>query len=146
MSSFAEKLKTAMTERNMNQTELSACSGISKSSISQYLSGKFIPNAKGKEKLATALEVTTDFFEEKAVYSDKEYGQPRLRNVTIAQCADLLGKSRQFVRVSLQRGAAPFGYAVKVTGGKWSYHISPKKLNEYIGGVDEAISIPAADS
>jgi hypothetical protein len=45
----------------------------------------------------------------------------------------MLGKSRQFIRVSLQRGIAPFGFAVKLSGERFSYHISPKKLEEYIG-------------
>jgi len=53
------------------------------------------------------------------------------RNMT--QAAKMLGKSRQFVRVALQRGIAPFGFAVKLSGERFSYHISPKKLNEYIG-------------
>ena len=51
----------------------------------------------------------------------------------VEQAAKMLGKSKQFVRVALQRGIAPFGFAVKVSGDKWSYHISPRKLNEYLG-------------
>ena len=51
----------------------------------------------------------------------------------VDQAAKMLGKSRQFVRVALQRGIAPFGFAVKLSGDKFSYHISPKKLAEYIG-------------
>jgi hypothetical protein len=52
----------------------------------------------------------------------------------VEEAARLLGKSKQFVRVSLQSGRAPFGFAVKVTGDRFSYHISPKKFNEYMGG------------
>jgi len=56
--------------------------------------------------------------------------------ITIAQAANALGKSQQFVRVALQKGVAPFGFAVKVSGDKYDYHISPKLFCEYIG--DEA--------
>lgn len=42
--SFSERLKQAMVERNMTQAELSALTGIGKSSISQYVSGKNEPN------------------------------------------------------------------------------------------------------
>ena len=57
-------------------------------------------------------------------------------NITINQAAKELGKSPQFVRVALQNGVAPFGFATKVSGDKYDYHISPKLLREYIG--DEA--------
>jgi hypothetical protein len=56
-----------------------------------------------------------------------------LKNVPVDMAAKMLGKSRQFIRVSLQRGIAPFGFAVKLSGERFSYHISPKKLEEYIG-------------
>lgn len=54
------------------------------------------------------------------------------QNVSIAEAARRLGKSQQFIRVSLQQGLAPFGFAVK-RRNTFSYHISPKLLDEYIG-------------
>lgn len=53
----------------------------------------------------------------------------------IAEAAELLGKSKQFLRIGLQRGIFPFGYAVKMSS-KYTYHISRKKLYEYIGASD----------
>lgn len=50
----------------------------------------------------------------------------------VSECAKVLGKSQQFVRIGLQRGTFPFGYAVKMSS-KWTYHISEAKLNEYLG-------------
>ena len=50
----------------------------------------------------------------------------------VAECAKLLGKSQQFVRIGLQRGILPFGYAIKMSS-KWSYHISEAKVYEYLG-------------
>ena len=132
---FAEQLKKAMAERNMSQSELSALSGIGKSSISQYLSGKNVPGTKGKEKLAVALDVSVAFLEGKTDCSDATDDPQGLKNVPVHQCAALLGKSKQFIRVALQRGIAPFGFAVKVSADKYSYHISPKKLFDYIGGI-----------
>ncbi|MDR1298795.1 MAG: hypothetical protein LBJ84_00905, partial [Oscillospiraceae bacterium] len=58
---------------------------------------------------------------------------PDVRRVTIAEAADRMGKSQQFVRVLLQSGKADFGFAVKGSAGTYSYHISPKKFSEYIG-------------
>ena len=50
----------------------------------------------------------------------------------ISECAKLLNKSEQFVRIGLQMGVLPFGYAVKMSS-KWSYHISDAKVMEYLG-------------
>lgn len=54
------------------------------------------------------------------------------KNVSVEEAAKRLGKPPQFVRLSLQQGTAPFGFAVY--NKRWSYHISLKQLNEYIGG------------
>lgn len=50
----------------------------------------------------------------------------------VQEAAKRLNKSPEFVRMGLQLGRLPFGTAVK-TSSKWSYHISEKLLNEYIG-------------
>lgn len=57
------------------------------------------------------------------------------RNLPIREAARLMGKSDQFVRLGLQRGAFPFGTAVKVST-QFTYYISPKKFYEYIGRED----------
>lgn len=53
--------------------------------------------------------------------------------MTVSECAKLLGKSPQFVRIGLQRGLLPFGYAIKLSGDKFTYHISEAKVYEYLG-------------
>lgn len=50
----------------------------------------------------------------------------------VAECAKLLDKSPQFVRMGLQLGILPFGYAIKMSS-KWSYHILEAKVYEYLG-------------
>lgn len=50
----------------------------------------------------------------------------------VKECAKLLGKSEQFIRIGLQRQLLPFGHAVKMSS-KWTYHISEHKVHEYIG-------------
>ena len=54
-------------------------------------------------------------------------------NVSVADTAKVLGKSEQFVRIGLQRNLLPFGVAIKISSCRYSYHISPKLLREYIG-------------
>ena len=52
----------------------------------------------------------------------------------VKEAARILGKTEQFIRVGLQQGVLPFGAAVKMPGGRYSYHISEAKLKEYAGG------------
>lgn len=134
--SFASNLKEAMDECQMSQSQLSVLSGIGKSSISQYLSGKNIPKNPVMMKLADALDTSIDYLEGKNVSPDVSITGIALKNIPVAIAAKALGKSKQFVRVALQRSIVPFGFAVKVSGTKWSYHISPRKFNEYIGLID----------
>ena len=57
--------------------------------------------------------------------------EPKNR-LSIVEAAELMHVSQQFIRVGLQRGILPFGYAVK-TSSKWTYYISPAKFTEYTG-------------
>lgn len=54
-------------------------------------------------------------------------------NITIAEAAKLMGVSQQFVRVGLQKGILPFGYAVKISAGRFTYFISKQKFLEHTG-------------
>jgi hypothetical protein len=53
-------------------------------------------------------------------------------NIKVSDAAKILGKSEQFVRIGLQRKLLPIGTAVQMSS-KWTYHISPKLLKEYVG-------------
>lgn len=55
----------------------------------------------------------------------------------VKEAAQRLGKTEQFIRVGLQQGALPFGTAVKMPGGRYSYHISRERLYEYMGGKND---------
>lgn len=123
---FADNLKTLMMEKGISQQELAARIGKGKSSVSQYLSGKNVPRDKVKEKIAEVLECSVHELDGDSFEIDND-----MKNISVAECAKILGKSEQFVRVALQTGVAPFGFAVK-NKTMYSYHISPKKLNEYI--------------
>lgn len=130
MNSFAKRLSQAMEEREMSQTELAAAIGKGKSSISQYLSGRSMPKPIVQKKIAEVLDCTVEWLNSEVPASDNT--ETGLKNISVEQCAKMLGKSEQFVRCALQTGTAPFGFAAKHKT-IWSYHISPKKLTEYIG-------------
>jgi transcriptional regulator with XRE-family HTH domain len=128
--SFAKRLNQAMTERQISQTELAAAIGKGKSSVSQYISGKNVPKLEVQKQIADFLDCTVEWLNSDVPVND--HTEKGLKNVSVEQAAKMLGKSEQFVRVALQMGTAPFGFAAK-NKTVWSYHISPKKLNEYIG-------------
>lgn len=133
---FSKNLKAVMDERNMTQTQLSALTGVAKSGISQYLSGKTMPKPNVVQKLADALETSVDFLMGENATMDTDVNGEPLKKVTVEAAAKALGKSEQFIRVSLQRATAPFGFATMMPSGKWSYHISPKKFSDYIGSLN----------
>ncbi|MCC8015637.1 MAG: helix-turn-helix domain-containing protein [Eubacterium sp.] len=143
---FKEQLKAAMERAGMNQKQLAEATGISRPTISEYLKGSYVPKDAQLEKLSKVLsfagvnipekqekqlEIDTGSFEdvEKFLLSEK--------NVSVKEAAILLGVGQQHVKLALQQGTAPYGYAVKCrktsedTGDRYVYHISPKKLMEY---------------
>lgn len=134
MYSFSKNLKALMIERNMTQKELCGLTGLSAASISQYLSGTTgTPKPTTVKKIADALETSVDYLLGDTAESDITPDGLPCRKMTVEEAAKRLGKSEQFIRVSLQRGKAPFGFAVQMGSGKWCYHISPKKFAEYQG-------------
>ena len=132
--SFANNLKTIMQEQKLSQTDLSNLTGIGKSSLSQYLSGTHLPYQNRIAQIAEALGVSPGSLTARNPDAECEPPPPPShQKVTIKEAARRLGKSQQFVRVALQNGVAPFGFAIKGSGSTFDYHISPKLLDEYIG-------------
>lgn len=57
---FALRLRSKMYEKAMGQEELSNITGISRTMISHYITGKYIPNIYNTSKLAKAFGCTVD--------------------------------------------------------------------------------------
>lgn len=58
ITTTADRLQEALSMRNMKAVELSEKSGISKSQISCYLSGKYNPKAPALYRMGVALDVS----------------------------------------------------------------------------------------
>lgn len=57
--------------------------------------------------------------------------------VSVADAARRMGKSTLFVREAMKRGLLPIGTAMQMPGStKWSFHISPGKLEAYLKGME----------
>lgn len=59
---FSKKLKAILEIKKIKPNELSIMTGIPKSGISQYLSGKIVPKYQNLDKIAKALNVSTIWF------------------------------------------------------------------------------------
>jgi len=118
---FIENVTRLMNEKGISQAELSRLTGLQRSSISQYLSGRNTPRQKALDAIAGALGVTA---------ADLSSGE---KKITVKTAAELMGVSEQFVRVAMQQKQLPIGTAVKLTGSKYTYYISPKLFTEYTG-------------
>ncbi len=129
---FKDLLKTAMEDAGMNATALSAATGIGKSSISQYLSGKVDPPAKKKEQIALSMGLEADYFKKKLINLDVFPDGENKLNLPVLTAAKLMGKGKEFVYQGLRDGVFPWGYAVNMNG-RWSYYISPAKFMECTG-------------
>lgn len=127
--SFAEKLKALMGELDLSQSKLSDLTGIGKSSISQYLSGKNEPSKDRKKEIARKLGVQEDYFDTFETAATVQH--EGVFNLPVTLAAKLMGKSKEWVKQGLRDGAFPWGYAVKLTN--WSYFISSVKFTEYTG-------------
>jgi len=134
---FQDKLKHVMKETNTTAAQLSAMTGIGKSSISQYLSGKNEPSKERQRDIAIALGIQEDYFDMFLPPSEIVI-QRGCVNLPVTVAAKLMGKSPKWVAKGLQDGVFPWGYAVHTTG--WSYFISSVKFEEYTG-----IKVPFKD-
>ena len=127
---FADKLQSLMTERGVSRTKLSELTGINKSSISQYLSGKNQPTMARKRDIAMALGVDADYFNQQGQGGANPLADTA--NLPVMVAAKLMGKSKEFVYQGLQDGRFPWGWAVWM-GSSWSYYISPIAFARYTG-------------
>lgn len=130
MTTFAERLKSAMEQADLNQSALANLTGASKAAISQYLSGRNVPGIDRIKAIADATGVTFDYL---LGYGAGPVGGPAVRKISVRDAAKCMGKSDQFIRIGLQRGLLPFGNAVPGMGDRWNYYISPVKFREYVG-------------
>lgn len=139
MKTFAQRLKQIMTEEHMNQNMLANALGLSKSTISGYMSGCAEPPEKKKEKIAQALGRPADYFRmvevDEAVLQDGGYRLP----VNLA--AKLMGINPATLKAGLRSGSVPFGYAIlNEDTNFFTYWISRVRFEQETG-----IQIPEKD-
>ena len=134
---FAEKLKKAMQELNLNQRQVVTLTGKSKGSVSQYLSGKQIPSEDVQSAIATALGLESDYFtkddERLVILPASEVRDGKIPQLLPEVAATYLGMDKATVRKGLQQGVFPWGYAVQTSEHRWAYFINARRFAEVEG-------------
>ena len=134
---FAEKLRNAMQELDLNQVQVCGLTGKSKASISQYLSGKQIPSEKVQSRIATALGLASDYFaktdEQVFVLPASDVRDKVIPKLDVEKAAELLQMNHVTVRKGLQQGVFPWGYAIHTSEHRWVYFINAKRFAEIEG-------------
>ena len=59
-----------------------------------------------------------------------------MSRISVEQAAAKMGVTPQFLRLGLRAGKFPFGTAVQMPGGRWSYYINAKRFEHYLAGTD----------
>lgn len=131
---FSERLKKAMQDLGLSQAQLSKLTGIGRSSISQYLSGKNVPTEARQAEIAAALGLASDYFtDETVIAAPITSGGGVIPRLTLTETANLMGLSKKALSNGLQDGVFPWGYAVRGRGEKYVYFINAKRFAEIEG-------------
>lgn len=125
---FSEKLKEAMKNLNINQSQLVNMTGINKGSISLYLSGKVVPTEERKIQLATELGLPKDYFIEDESLLD--FSKVKIQKLKVEEAARMMGQSVETIRDGLKQQRYGWGYAVQRESGQWVFFINAKKFAE----------------
>lgn len=62
----------------------------------------------------------------------------REARVSVAEAAARMDKTPMFLRMWLRSGRCPFGTAIQMPGGRWSYYINRERFERYMAGTDLA--------
>ena len=135
---FAKKLRDALNHANMTQAQLAAKSGLTKASISQYIKGKHLPSSKAVSAIAAALDMPELYFTDEAEQINETNKRLPIR-LTTQQAAKLMGVGAEMIRINLQNGALPFGYAMKGSGDRYVYSINTRQFMKYVGVTEQEV-------
>lgn len=136
---FSQRLKQAMKELNLTQSQVCSLTGKSKASISQYLSNKQIPPESVQISIATALGLSSDYFskpdEPINILPHFETRSGIIEKLDVEDAAKIMQINHNTVRKGLRQGVFPWGYAIHTSENRWVYFINARRFAE-IEGVD----------
>lgn len=131
---FDEKLKKAMQQLGINQAQLVGMTGIGKSSISQYLSGKNVPSEERQRNIAVSLGLEADYFEEdEPVVVMAKQNSGVIAELRTKDAGKLMRMNHKTVEHGLRQGVFPWGYAIKTSENRHRYFVNARRFAEVEG-------------
>lgn len=132
---FNEKLKQAMQQLNITQAQVVGMTGIGKSSISQYLSGKNVPTKERQSNIAVSLGLDPEYFEQEIVQKVKLAKQNGgvIAEIRTKDVGSLMRMNHRTVEEGLKQGVFPWGYAIKTSDNRHRYFINAQRFAEIEG-------------
>ena len=131
---FKDALFSLMCELNLNQRQVCGMTGCSKASVSQYLSGKNVPSEQKQREIAESLGVDPEYFKEFTEPDKTKIIQKgTMKKMLPEVCAKILGVGKETIRLGLQQGVFPWGYAVQTSPGRWTYIINEQRFIDIEG-------------
>lgn len=110
---FEKKLKKAMQDLNLKQSQVAGMTGKSKGSISQYLSGKQVPSEDVQRDIAVSLGLDADYFTKPdddlpVAVEPAARKSGVIKRLTVKEAATLLGVDKMTVsKGHFSRGCSP---------------------------------------
>jgi len=102
---FTERLETARKLRGLSQTQLATNAGLPASSVSHFEAGGRKPSFDNLKRLATALNVTTDYLLGRSDTPEASGTAGRLHRDLHKLSSDDLKLAEDFVDMLVQRGS-----------------------------------------
>lgn len=134
---FSEKLKAAMQQLGITQSQVTGMTGCSKAAVSLYLSGKSVPPPDKQRSIAASLGLNPEYFGHdeipKAVIAPKKIREGAIKQLLVTDAAKLMSMNAETVRKGLQQGVFPWGYAIKTSANRWTYFINAARFAEIEG-------------
>lgn len=131
---FNDRLKQAVQQLGINQAQVVGMTGIGKSSISQYLSGKNVPTVERQKNIAVSLGLEADYFERDdftvRLLKKNSGGIAQIRPKDVGT---LMRMNHKTVEEGLKQGVFPWGYAIKTSDNYHRYFISAQRFAEIEG-------------
>lgn len=122
MKVFKDRLKKVMVDQNINQVELSRICGVSRSTVSKWMSGDSEPTKARRNEIAEAFDLPENHFEEIVI------PKKRIETLTPKEVAYLMGMGVSTIEKGLIQGTFPWGYAIRTSENTHRYFINAKKF------------------
>lgn len=129
MKTFQEQFNEALKTKGVTIKDLAAATGISLPTLYSYSKGTTKPSDDRRRILCENLGLPLPPRLRKRTAAP----EPAVRRMKTKDAAALLGLSDQTVRVGLQQGVFPWGYAIKTGKSRWTYFINADQLAQTEG-------------